>query len=108
MDPINLGRKNSFSSDYPKVSAPEDDKTYYPSLFIEDLATDIPDEGLMTVRYRKTRETEDLRKDKCSCDLEIIEIIDCKVDKSAKKTKEDDSEDALDKLKDEYSSDDAK
>lgn len=75
---------------------------YYPSLYLEwDDKYDLPDSGTMTVKFRKTSETNTTRpgdKSRQTVSLDILEITDTKATKVAdKESKEESGEEALDR-----------
>lgn len=82
------------------------DHTYYPSLHVSGKKElDIPKEGVMTIRYKKTHSSvseSDRTEPHYSCTIEVHEIVSAESDEVEAPTKRNrDSEDALDKLMDE-------
>lgn len=75
---------------------------YYPSLHLDwDDKYDLPDSGTMTVKFRKTSETNTTRpgdKSRQSVSLDILEITDTKAGKE-KEPEEESGSDALDRMK---------
>jgi hypothetical protein len=96
---IDLGRKSGCSG-CPEPVSEDKDHVYYPSVYIDggkELA-DIPDEGTMLVRYKKTRTTTEEPaegKKRTSVSLDLLEILETTEENSQKV---DDREKALDKL----------
>jgi hypothetical protein len=99
MKPIDLGSPGPCCpGNSVKTEEPE---KYYPSLYIADYdGGDLPEEGVLTVRFRKTRETKDLKREKTSCDLEILEILDANGHQYSS-VQEDETGRALDRYKEE-------
>lgn len=104
--PIDLGKK--MDSTMPKSVSSKKNKNekYYPSLYLDwDDKYDLPDSGTMTVKFRKTSETNTTRsgeKSRQSVSLDILEITDTKAEKvSDKESKEESGEEALDRHMDE-------
>lgn len=81
----------------PKMPSSVSDEPYYPSItFHEDEPLDLPKEGLMVVRYKKVRSSEE-KDDSYSCTVEIQEIVSVEAKKSEAPSKRDKSgEEALD------------
>lgn len=103
---INLGKKLDLCS--PCCSpgkSDEDEKTYYPSLYIEgDAAKELkklPEDGVLKVRYKRAGLTISDREGEqhCTVDLEIREILGARGLEEVKKT----AEQALDDLAKEIS-----
>ncbi|HYG24438.1 MAG TPA: hypothetical protein VEH04_16795 [Verrucomicrobiae bacterium] len=112
MDPINLGRKWDTSLEVcapcpPTASKDKEPEVHYPSLYIDGVKDlpDFPDEGTITVRFKKVRESKETYKGKKteSCSLDIIEILDVSRDQASKG---DDREAELDRLAKEEVGDD--
>ena len=95
-------------SDYPKnlgKSGPEcpgcvpakseSAETYYPSVHLD--GCELPEAGTITFRYRTWREMEDLKAGTSWVDLDLLEIVSVKADKSSKS--EEYGGDALDKIR---------
>lgn len=83
-------------------SAPgEKDREYFPEFtFRESGEPEFPDEGTMTIRYKKVRSSVDKKADKpYSCTLEVREIVSAEGDASddAPSKKHDEAGEALDK-----------
>jgi hypothetical protein len=98
---INLGSEGPTA-----CSCGEKDETYYPTLHISGKKElDIPKEGVMTIRYRKTHSSVsegDKSDPQYSCTIEAREIVSAESDEAESPTKRNsESEDALDKLMDE-------
>lgn len=91
--------KSSESSESPE----SDEMMMYPSLYLEwEKPYNLPDEGTMTVRFKKTRSSEDKKNDRYTEDVDVIEILSVKGSgKSDKKSSMDEASDALDKIRDE-------
>jgi len=92
--PVNLGKAGP--SDVccaPKPLA--EPETYYPSVHLDNC--ELPETGTITFRYRTCRQMEDLKAETNWVDLDLLEIVSVKADKSAKS--EDYGGDALDKIK---------
>jgi hypothetical protein len=73
--PIDLGRKSGLAPAEPFKPS----EKHYPTIYLDDVAgeIDLPDDGVMTVRFHKTSETTTDRegvKTQCAC-LEIREIV---------------------------------
>ena len=90
------------------VSAPpmQDTKEYYPELtYVSEYELDIPDDGVMTVRYRTVRQSDEVRngKHRHSCTVEITDILSAKEENGSKAPAKSGNEtrDALDKLAEE-------
>jgi len=75
MDPINLGRKG-YSC--PEPVSPDKDSVHYPTLYIDDVAADLPDEGEITLKYKVTSRNTSERDGKKSSSicLECRKIVD--------------------------------
>lgn len=73
------------------------DEPYYPSItFQEDEPLDLPKEGVMVVKYKKVRSTEE-KDGSYTCTVEIQEIVSVESKKSEAPSKRDKSaEEALD------------
>lgn len=99
--PIDLGMKaKSPGMPYPERTTEDSDKVHYPSIYLNGVETDLPDGGEITIKFKKLSETKSTRDGKTdfSCELEIHEIVSVKAS-SKKKASRDESEDALDKLR---------
>lgn len=88
--PIDLGKKMD-----EMISSPESkpsDETFYPTLYLEwEKPYNFPDEGTMTVRFKKT--SEETRKRNGGetgqrVNLDILEILDTKATKGEEKEEE--------------------
>jgi len=99
MDPIKLGKKNGCCGTTPLSN--EADPSYYPTLYLDvPKKLDLPEEGVITLRYKMVRDTTHLKdKPRSSVELDIHEILSVKGD-TVKKINSD-SEDALDKYAEE-------
>lgn len=90
----------------PSVPSDFKDHTYYPSLHISGKKElDLPKEGVMTIRYKKTHsavtESEKFGP-QYSCTIEVHEIVSAESDEVEAPSKRDRSaEESLDKLMDE-------
>jgi hypothetical protein len=75
---------------------------YYPSFYVNgDRKLDVPDEGVMTIKYKKvsSAQSEDKRGKHYSCCIEVREVVDVESDEVEAPSKRDRSaEDALDSL----------
>jgi len=94
--PIDLGRK---SGPFPTEAVNPAEK-HYPTLYLDDIGSemDLPDDGLMTVRFHKTSETttdREGKKTQCVC-IEVQEIV--KVKGEAPKEDEKSPGEVLDEL----------
>jgi hypothetical protein len=101
--PIDLGKKPS-DLGMPVPSSPEgkdpEPETIYPSLYLEwEKPYGFPDEGTMTVRFKKRSEENRKTGDKTvqRVELDIHEILDTKSTKADSDEPEEDSGDVLDK-----------
>jgi hypothetical protein len=102
--PIDLGKKMSSPEPTPTSSAKDsEDKMYYPSLYLEwDDDYDLPDSGMMVVRFKKRYQTDrtDSKGDTHqSVELDIVKIMEVEPDKEDEK--KEDRESILDKYMDE-------
>ena len=104
--PIKLGRKMSECCITPMKSEP-DSEEFFPSVHLEwDKDYELPDEGTMTVKFRIARESREVKVERQSVDLELTEIV--SVAGKVQVKEDDDTGEALDKLRAAYeSSDDA-
>jgi len=105
--PIHLGKKSTFlDSPVNLPYRPEESEgpaEHFPTLYLEwEKDYEMPDGGEMTVKFKKVRETntEDKHGTRQSLELEVLEIISVKAKKGYKK--EESSEEALDKLVEDY------
>lgn len=101
--PINLGMKSKYPGmPHAERTTEDSDKVHYPSLYLNGVEVDLPDGGEITLKFKKLSETKSTRDGKTdfSCELEIHEIVGVKA-RSKKKAPRDESEDALDKLREE-------
>lgn len=83
--PIDLGRE---SGGGPSPAVLVSKEKYYPNLYLDNIADelDLPEDGLMVIRYHKTSETTTDRegeKTQC-CSIEVREIVSVKPEKSSK------------------------
>lgn len=87
---------------YSDAGPAEISKEHYPSFHYEgDESLDLPHEGTMTIRFKKTASSVSERNDKkhYSCTVEVLAIEDVEGEKDDSPTrKHNDSEEALDKL----------
>jgi hypothetical protein len=92
---MNLNIKLGEPMKGPSPLGPED--PYYPSItFHEDEPLDLPKEGLMVIRYKKARGTEE-KDGSYSCTVEVQEIVSVEAKKTEAPSKRDKSaEEALD------------
>lgn len=100
--PIDLGRKMGGPCCPCETSKPSE--KYYPTLYLDwDEKYEIPESGKMTIEFVRTRETNTKEggKKTQSVTLEIKKILSVKPDVEIEE-KEEDSGEALDKLKKEY------
>lgn len=80
--PIDLGRKMGWKVGGPidvEISKDAKEEKHYPNLHLEwEKPYDLPDEGVMTVRYKKTNESMSKHGDKknFTVGLDILEILD--------------------------------
>jgi hypothetical protein len=77
--PIDLGKSMGSPSSPPSVNTPDKKEKYYPCLYLDwDDKYDLPDEGVMEVRFKKKSETNRSSDGKTSqsVELEIQEILD--------------------------------
>lgn len=100
--PIDLGKKPSDLGmvPTPAVKNAEVPQTIYPSLYLEwEKPYGFPDEGTMTVRFKKRSEENRKTGDKTvqRVELDIHEILDTKATKEDTEEPEEDSGDVLDK-----------
>lgn len=80
---------------------------HYPTLYLEwKKPYDLPDEGEITLRFKKVRETKDTRegRESYTAELDIHEIIDVECECELEDAR-DSSEKALDKMADEAGDD---
>lgn len=97
--PIDLGKSYPLESALPSSSK---DEKHYPSLYLEwNSDYDLPESGTMTVKFKKTSETNTKREDEMhqTVNLDILSIESVKGGKS--ETPEEDAGDVLDKLRQE-------
>lgn len=102
--PIKLGRKMGAC---PSVSEPaKKGEKYYPSLYLDwEEKYDLPDSGTMTIKFRKTSETNTARpgeKEKQSVSLDILEILDTKAGKSKEDSEDETEEESGGEVLDRY------
>ena len=72
----------------------------YPTVYlsVKEGELDFPDSGVVTFRFRLSRESEDKKQGKCSYDLDLMEVLNIKADSKEKPEYEVESAgDALDK-----------
>lgn len=77
--PIKLGHKMSSPAMPTSPSPPSEDQMYYPCLYLEwDKSYDLPDEGTMTVRFKKKAESTSTRNGETrqTVELDITAIED--------------------------------
>jgi hypothetical protein len=98
---FDLGQANDGPCCAPSCCS-SDKQVYYPSFYVSgDKKLEVPDEGVMTVRYKKvsSSQSEDKRGEHYSCCIEVREIVSTESEKAeapAKRSR--DAEDALDSL----------
>ena len=100
--PIDLGKKPSDLGMTPTPAGKTDEapQTIYPSLYLEwEKPYGFPDEGTMTVRFKKRSEENRKTGDKMvqRVELDIHEILDTKATKEDIEEPEEESGDVLDK-----------
>jgi hypothetical protein len=99
--PIDLGKKPSdLGMPMPMEGGEKEPETIYPSLYLEwEKPYGFPDEGTMTVRFKKRSEENRKTGDKTMqrVELDIHEILDTKGTKADSDEPEEDSGDVLDK-----------
>lgn len=82
------------------MPSPMKDKEYFPSFTYEgDKSLDLPEEGEMTIKFKRRRETETTDEDgktHYSCTVDVTEIVD--VEDTEQETAEPKTEEILDKL----------
>ncbi len=100
--PIDLGTKSSCGPCCVPSPREDKEKTYYPSLYLSGKELNLPDSGEIILKFKKVSESTSTREGKSdySCELEIHQIVSVKAD-AKKRASRDDSEDALDKLREE-------
>lgn len=104
MDPIDLGRKSNMPETVsPAGESDSKDKMHYPTLYIDGGAEldGLPDEGEMTVKYKKASKTTSERDgESTTCvTLDILQILDAEASEGDEPENEDQSrESALDGL----------
>jgi hypothetical protein len=105
MKSIDLGRKMAMPEPVTASKDEEKDTTHYPTLYVDDVEAlgDIPEEGEMTIRYKKVGSSvsETGGKKHHSCTLEVRKVMDVTGDESDDSQQESDDKDrgdALDKL----------
>lgn len=100
MPTIKLGRKGGM---YPEPASSGNSEMHYPSLYIDgEKELDLPDEGTMTIRFKKTNESASKSRDgkeNYSCGLDVLEISNVKGSKPDNEDESESGEDALDRLK---------
>lgn len=100
--PIDLGKKMSMPEVAPSPSKESDDKMYYPTLYLEwDKDYEMPDSGMMVVRFKKCSQTDRTTEDGThqSVELEIQKIMEVEPDKEEEE--KEDRESILDRYMDE-------
>lgn len=81
--PIDLGRKSDFSPVETLTNSTKEPSVYYPEFqYSGDKELDLPDEGVMEIRFRKVREVEEKRGDTehYTCTIEVCEILEVEGD----------------------------
>ena len=99
--PIDLGKSSSLPMAVEADFNPSEMK-HYPCLYMDwDDQYDLPESGVMTVRFRKKSETnrESDHGVSQSVELEIREIVDVEPDKKKRKRGHEEGSEALDKYK---------
>lgn len=95
---INLGIKygECFPTS-PVNSSSEKENEYFPCLHLENVEglPSLPDEGTLTIRYRKSREVREVKSDRKSIDLDVLAITGVPDSESAETS----TADALEALK---------
>jgi hypothetical protein len=107
---IDLGNK---PENYTQLSEPMS-KTYYPTFTVEEEGDiDLPDEGVMLVKFCKVRSSSEQRPGETkrySCTVEVKEIVSVKevdIDKAPKRSREQDLDEKMSEvMKGKKSSDD--
>lgn len=95
--PIDLGKSMDLG---PTEAAKEPTKEYYPSLYLDwDSDYQLPDEGEMTVHFKKRSQTTRKEKDKTkqTVELDIVEILD--VESTGAEAEEESGGKALDRYR---------
>lgn len=100
---IDLGQESLTCCPCEAISQTKAPEKYYPTMRIEMTGEgpDIPEEGTMTIRFKKVEETNSNRgeKSRYSCTLEAREIVSMTDESaSASHSQRKDTEDALDAL----------
>jgi hypothetical protein len=96
--PIDLGKPMSGPSAPLSVKKPGKKEKYYPSLYLDwDDDYELPESGVMEVRFKKRSETNRLQDGKTSqsVEIEIREILDVESENS--EAEEESGSDALDR-----------
>lgn len=103
--PYDLGRKSPEGCPCSVSTQSDKDTTYYPSVYFsgpKDL--DLPDDGVMTVRFRKNSESSSRPregKESYDCSVDVLEILSVK---GESESKSENRGAELDKLRDEIES----
>lgn len=106
MPTIKLGRKGGPCCPEPMKS--DSEEMHYPSFYVDgDKKLDLPEEGTMTVKFRKTSESNSKGRDgkeHYSCSIDVMEVSNVKGTKASEDKNEESASDALDRLKNEAES----
>ena len=100
--PIDLGKPMGEPVPTPDLAPPKKKEKYYPSLYLDwDDDYELPDEGVMEVRFKKRSETNRTTDGKTtqSVELEIRAILD--VESEEKESEEESGDKALDRYRSE-------
>lgn len=100
MKSVSLGRKSEGYPEPATIAAVKTEPTvHYPSLYIEDVEglPEIPEEGVMTIRYKLVRREEKVQQDKVCLVIDVTDITDVEAVGKDSEVGEETSE-ALDKL----------
>ncbi len=101
MKSIDLGREYPSGCCAP-VCAPEKREKSYPSVYLEGKENfDLPDEGVMTVKFRKCRDSKSTPRDGDDHYETVIDLMEIVSVKGESTEKEESTAEALDKLKEE-------
>lgn len=106
MKQLNINLAESHEGPSSPCGCDSKDHTYYPSLHISGKKElDLPKEGVMTIRYKKTHSSvseSDKSEPHYSCNIEVREIVSAESDEVEAPSKRDRSaEESLDRLMDE-------
>lgn len=86
MKPVSIADPYRTSEACPSLTPVSKDTVHYPSVYlsVKQGELEFPDSGVVTFRYRLSREVEDKKLDKCSYDLELMEVLNIKSDSKEK------------------------